>query len=372
VVDAVTYAGSALTSIDLRFEQRCGFPVPVLHGQIHWAPGDTTSPSGPVNPPPAGLWTPAAFTPPAGNYVHLESDAGDYVGVGATFDYTQATAVFYVQVIDGFFRVDVNSDIYWTGYFMAMSTLMRLEPGYYGHLKSFLSRNRLRGGLDWFGAGRGCNTLTGWFAVDAVTYSGSTLTSIDLRFEQHCEGVGPALHGQIHWDTSDTTAPPGPVDPPPAGLWTPVGFTPPPGNYVHLESDAGDYVGGGITRDYSAANAAMGVGTVGWGGHLSVAVSSSGVIWDGDFVTMLTRPRFELGYYGGLMRYPFHNPIRGGLAWSGDGRACTIGTNDTVDWFVVDAVTYSGNTLTAIDLRFEQHCAGGVPALHGLVHWVAP
>jgi len=35
--------------------------------------------------------------------------------------------------------------------------------------------------------------------VDGVTYSGATLTSLDLRFEQHCEGLAPALHGQIHW-----------------------------------------------------------------------------------------------------------------------------------------------------------------------------
>ena len=26
-----------------------------------------------------------------------------------------------------------------------------------------------------------------------------SLTAIDLRFEQHCEGNSPALHGKIHW-----------------------------------------------------------------------------------------------------------------------------------------------------------------------------
>jgi len=47
--------------------------------------------------------------------------------------------------------------------------------------------------------GRGCNTLTGWFVVDSVTYNEIALTAIDLRFEQHCEGDLPALHGEIHW-----------------------------------------------------------------------------------------------------------------------------------------------------------------------------
>jgi hypothetical protein len=49
------------------------------------------------------------------------------------------------------------------------------------------------------GQGRGCNTLTGWFAIDSYTLTAGALTGIDLRFEQHCEGGTPALHGQLHW-----------------------------------------------------------------------------------------------------------------------------------------------------------------------------
>jgi hypothetical protein len=54
-------------------------------------------------------------------------------------------------------------------------------------------------GMSWSGEGRVCDTLTGWFVVDSVTYVGETLTAIDLRFEQHCEGTAPALYGKIHW-----------------------------------------------------------------------------------------------------------------------------------------------------------------------------
>ncbi len=77
--------------------------------------------------------------------------------------------------------------------------MSQFQPGYYGNLERYPFNNPVRGGLDWAGQGRGCSALTGWFTVDAVTYSGSTLTAIDLRFEQHCEGASPALHGQIHW-----------------------------------------------------------------------------------------------------------------------------------------------------------------------------
>ena len=63
--------------------------------------------------PPAGSWMLVGFTSPAGNDVHLESEVGDYIGAGATYDYTQTTAVFDVRAIDGFFGVAVTSESYW-------------------------------------------------------------------------------------------------------------------------------------------------------------------------------------------------------------------------------------------------------------------
>jgi hypothetical protein len=35
-----------------------------------------------------------------------------------------------------------------------------------------------------------------------VTCDGNTLTAIEFRFEQHCEGGGPALNGAIRWDAN--------------------------------------------------------------------------------------------------------------------------------------------------------------------------
>jgi hypothetical protein len=87
--------------------------------------------------------------------------------------------------------------------------------------------------------------------------------------------------------------------------------------------------------------------------------------WTGNFRVMNTLPLWQLGYYGGLQRYPFHNPTRGGLDWTGQGRGC----NRQTGWMVVDAASYSGVELTAIDFRFEQHCEGAAPALRGRVRW---
>jgi len=367
VVDAVTYAAGALTAIDLRFEQHCEGGGPALHGKVHWAAGDVTAPAGPVNPPPAGLWSPApGSTPASGNYVYLQSDAGDYIGAGRTYSYTQADAVLSASGPGALLSVSVRGDQDWGGNFQAMTGLAQLQPGLYGSLQRYPFHNPVRGGLDWSGEGRGCNTLTGWFVVDAVTYAAGALAAIDLRFEQHCEGSGAALHGQIHWAAGDTTAPPGPVSPPPAGLWSPApGSTPASGNYVYLQSEAGDYIGAGRTYTYTQADAVLTVSTS--GGHLGLDVVGD-KRWTGDFQAMNVLSRLEPGYYGSLQRYPFYNPARGGLDWSGDGRGC----NTLTGWFVVDAVTYAAGALTAIDLRFEQHCEGGRPALHGQIHWVAP
>jgi len=360
VVDQVTYAGGTLTSLDLRFEQHCEGGGAALRGAIHWRADDTTQPAGPVNPPPAGLWQPPTGSLPAsGNYVYLKSDPGDYIGGGQTYTYTPHDFFITMAASGGHATINVGG---WSGDFQAMSTLDRLQPGYYGDLRRYPFHNAAKGGLDWSGNGRGCNTLTGWFVVDQATYSGSTLTALDLRFEQHCEGGGAALRGAIHWRADDTTQPAGPVNPPPAGLWQPpTGSLPASGNYVYLKSDAGDYIGAGQTYTYAPPDAAFNVAAN--GGHATVSVGG----WSGDFQTMSTISQLQPGYYAGLSRYPFHNTAKGGLSWSGNGRGC----NTLTGWFVVDYVAYSGGTLAGLDLRFEQHCEGGAPALHGAIHWRA-
>jgi hypothetical protein len=357
-VDSVTYSGSTLTAIDLRFEQHCEGTSAALHGAIHWRNDDATAPPGPIVPVPGSLWKPAAGATPTGkNYVFLQSDVGDNVGGGQTYSYTQADAILSVAATAGKLGVTVAG---WTGSFQTMFGVGPLQAGYYGDLSRYPVHNPVKGGLDWSGNGRGCNTLTGWFAIDSLTYSGGTLTAIDLRFEQRCDGANPALHGAIHWRNDDPTAPPGPVLPVPATLWQPAaGVTPIGKNFVYLQSDANDAVGGGQTSTFTQANAILSVSAS--GGHLTVGVGG----WNGNLQTMNVVNKLQPGYYGDLTRYPFHNPVKGGLDWSNNGRAC----NTLIGWFAIDSLTYSGSTLTAIDVRFEQRCEGGTAALHGAIHW---
>ncbi len=365
VVDSVSYQGEQLTAIDLRFEQHCEGGAPALRGRIRWSASDTAAAPGPAVPP-AGLWQPAAsMLPASGNYVHLQSTGGDYIGAGGTYTYTGANAILGVNGGGAGAGVRVDGDQEWSGDFVPMSTLGRLEPGYYGNLQRYPFHNPVRGGLSWSGEGRGCNQLSGWFVVDHVAYEGNRLTALDLRFEQHCEGGSSALRGKIHWSEGEASSVPGPVRPPPAGLWQPAPEAlPASGNYIYLQSMAGDYIGGGANRLFTDTNAVLNFS--GSGALLKVNVNGNSW-WSGEFAGMNSLAQLEPGYYGDLQRYPFHNPVKGGLSWSGDGRGC----NTLTGWFVVDKVSYVAGKLTEVDLRFEQHCEGGAPALRGKIHWNA-
>ena len=280
-----------LQSIALRFEQHCEGGAPALRGQIRWDIADTSSPPGPVNPPPANLWrAPAGSTPASGNYVYLTSEAGDFIGGGITATYTQANATLRVDGSNGHLGVQVTGNEEWFGDFQTMNPLA-LQPGYYADLSRYPFHNPAKGGLSWGGEGRGCNTLSGWFVIDSITFSGTAISSVDARFEQHCESNGPALRGQIHWVAGDVTQPPGPQVPPPAGLWTPpAGATPASGNYVYLQSSAGDYIGQGQTYLYQTPADTI---TVGEGGGLATVQVNNIGDWMGHFQTMNSIPAWR-------------------------------------------------------------------------------
>jgi hypothetical protein len=151
-----------------------------------------------------------------------------------------------------------------------------------------------------------------------------------------------------------------PQNPPPADLWfPPSGSTPAVGNYVYLQSDPGDHVGQGQTHLYTAPDAVLLMSTS--ESQLNVEVQGD-LRWGGYFIPMVPLSQLQVGYYGGLTA---RNIAKGALGWSGDGRACAAPHG----WFVVDEVSFSAGSLTAIVLRFEQHCGDATPALRGKIRW---
>lgn len=308
----------------------------------------------------------AVFSAPANaNVLELRSDAGDFVGQGASRTYTQANAVLEVSASAGHLSVNVTGQERWTANFQLPASMQQVQPGTYSNLGRFGFGNPAVGGIEFVGEGRGCNSIVGAFTIDSAQYLNGQLSALNMSFEQHCEGAVQALRGQIRWSAGDTTAPAGPVYPPSATLWTPeTGTVPSNGSYVYLKGEAADYITRGLTHTYTKANAALDVSVT--GGHVSVRVQGDEQ-WRGEFQVMVPLTQVQPGFYGALKGYPFHNPTRGGLDWEGEGRGC----NNQEGWFVVDDITYVNGVLAALDLRFEQHCESAVPALRGRVHWVA-
>lgn len=294
------------------------------------------------------------------NSVILQSDAGDYIGAGQEYAYSNKNAVISVVADGALLTVRVDGDESWRGDFQLPDGYTELQPGSYPALTRYPFHDAAIGGLSWDGEGRGCNTLEGWLVIDRVVYTDAGLSELQLRFEQHCGSNVAALHGTIKWYASDKSVPPGPVNPVPADAWQPpADAIPAVGDAVYLISEPGDYIGAGAEYVYGADTTPMTVSEA--NGFVTINIDG----WYGRFAVMNTLQAMAPGYYGDLMRYPFHNPTKGGLSWSGNGRGC----NRLSGWFAVDDVAYVEGELDALTLRFEQHCEEGDPALNGFVRW---
>lgn len=255
-------------------------------------------------------------------------------------------------------RVDVRvtGDQHWEGNFQGVMGLSQLAVGYYNDLQRYPFHEPEAGGLNWAGQGRACNKLTGWFAVDKVTYFENVITAVDLRFEQFCDDKTTPARGQLHWTAAGIGSPPAPQSPPPAGLWTPdASFVPPIGNYMYLTGQ-GDLVNPSGTLLIPSHY----ISVAGLPGGMSINAGG----WQGDFVGVKSLPQLRPGYYGNLQRYPGYDLIWGGMSWSRN--PCS----ELAGWFTVDQVSYTGTELTSIDLRFEQRCVGETSVQRGLIHWV--
>ena len=200
-VDEVAMQPSGLLErVAVRFEQHCE-GASALNGAILWDTHNPVTPPGPISPSPGGLWSPGPL-PYAGNYLYLESQLGDVIGEGLNYTYMEE---FIVQESSGYLSVTVNNNgTWWMGAFQVMLSLSSLEAGYYGDLGRYPYQNPARGGLAWTCEGRGCSTAQGWVVIDQVTYAESQLVSVQLRFEQHCNGAQAALHGVLNWQAGHT------------------------------------------------------------------------------------------------------------------------------------------------------------------------
>lgn len=141
----------------------------------------------------------AASAQPLEAAVSFVSDAGDYIGGGQTRSYTLDTASIMAQSGQngGSLRVSVfGFDGSWWYFNLSAPVGAQLVPGPYEGATRFSQVGTP--GLDVYGDGRGCNAVAGRFDVfEAVFGPNGYLERFHAQFEQHCEGFGPALRGEI-------------------------------------------------------------------------------------------------------------------------------------------------------------------------------
>jgi hypothetical protein len=157
------------------------------------------------------------------SWLTWRSPPGDYIGQGRPLSFTAddgdatlRTLLFGVPAADVFFHGDAFNS--WTLDFAAPNGAVLL-PGTYLSAERFPFQSAGRPGLDVYGSGRGCNTLSGQFTVLEFD-SAASPARFGARFVQSCEGFMPPLRGTVLFNaiapgnpiariTGPTYAPPG-------------------------------------------------------------------------------------------------------------------------------------------------------------------
>ena len=288
-----------------------------------------------------------------------------------------------VSATAGRLSVRVEGDESWTGEFVLPNNATVLAPGSHDGLGRYPFQTAGAGALSWSGEGRGCNVVLGSLQIRSVRYEAGVLRAIDMSFQHFCEGGSAALRGDVRWDADTAAAPFVPASAPPSAQWSsPAGTFAPTGTAIYLASERGDYIGDGYTWWAGAASDGNTLpggppgGSPGESsGQVEVSVSSTAgllrvevsgyVSWRGEFQAPRGEARLQPGYYGIVQRYPFHNPARGGLNWTMDSRGC----NRLKGWFIIDSISYQGDAIEAVELRFTQYCDDAIAPLRGHFRW---
>ena len=129
----------------------------------------------------------------------MSSQPGDYIGVGGQYLITLSDGIFTPTNSANVVTFLINNGDWWSTDF-AGATTARLGVGDYENAQRYPFQPAGTPGLSIYGAGRGCNTLTGNFKILKAGYNSSNvLQSFSANFEQHCEGATPALFGWLRY-----------------------------------------------------------------------------------------------------------------------------------------------------------------------------
>ena len=135
---------------------------------------------------------------PAYGYVKMSSEQGDYIGQGLDYELSDDNGIFSVRSDHNSISIFFEGDDHWSFDFSAPRN-ETLSVGIYSSAQRAAFHNPVKPGIDISGAGRGCNEISGGFQIENIAFSTEQIMErFQAAFEQHCEGDGPMLKGEIN------------------------------------------------------------------------------------------------------------------------------------------------------------------------------
>ncbi|MGY0024726.1 hypothetical protein [Streptomyces sp. cg35] len=281
----------------------------------------------------------AAAAPVAITKYSYTSQAGDYIGGGASASFTPQNATVTAGGSAEYVRFRVSTDTTWWDVELAAPTGEKLHPGVYRNAERAPFRTGRSPGLDVSGDGRGCNEVYGQFSVNQIaTDDSGAITLLDATYTQHCERAdAPALKGTVKYRAY-------------------------PLSYAYT-SDADDYIGQGAAQTHTGATSTFGLSGYGDGVQYSVSGKRE------DWTALITPPDGEQLTAGTTYRTErSHGPGVAGLDVFGNGRGCNQSTGELT---VTKLTRGDDGTVRAFAATYVQHCEGGTSALRGTIHYYA-
>lgn len=266
------------------------------------------------------------------------SEPGDYIGSGGRGAFTSANSTISISGTNAYLTVNItNGNERWS-VDLAAPRGEKLRPGKHYDAERAAFRTGLAPGLDVSGNGRGCNEVWGQFSIRQISAdSTGKVTMLEATFIQHCESArAPALKGTVRFNARPLT----------------YSFT----------SDAGDWIGGGISKQYFGDTTTFSL----QGDDTSVSYSVSGRRddWNID-IRPPTGQRLQPGTYDTAR---FAGTSVAGLDVSGNGRGC----NASRGRLTIRTITFNTQgTITSLNASFIQRCDGDSAALRGTIRHFA-
>jgi hypothetical protein len=349
-----------MTSLNATFSENCNSSTTApLVGFIRYnatvptpVPSLAASSAEPITDPPN-----SGTTSSSAEEFSFRSGAGDYIGNGASVDYTGASSVSVSGTLG---QVSFSAGGY--GVSLAAPAGQQLTPGTYTGAISGPANPGTAAGVEMSGPGVGCNNNYGSFTIYEITSdSTGTLTSLNATFSHSCESpTAPPAVGFVRYNATVATPIPtlpssaGPITDPPNS-----GTTNADADEFSFLSNANDGVAAGASADYVGASNVQVSGTLG-------VIS----VFAGPWSMYISAPRGEQlapGTYTGATPYPFNSGSAPGFTLSGNHLACT----DSASFTVYEISSDSTGKLSSLNATFSRSCGPTTPSLTGFIRFNA-